>query len=370
MSPKKQTIFHIIQSLGNGGCENMLLRTLPLLTDYDHIILTLKESGDLAPRFRALGIVVHNIAYRHFFSLRALWRLRQLIKTKRPSLVLTYLFHADLIGRLFLPSDPPLFPFLRTTYNHPRYRIARFFEWLTQPFVRHSLVNSEAVKNFYEKHLRMTKGTSTVIPNGIDTDFFQSLLPQPELRASLGIAPTDTVIICVANFHPNKGHTYLLAAFEETYKKHGNLTLLLVGDGEERSSLKKQALPYTSQKNILFLGQRTDVPALLKLSDIFILPTLFEGMSNALLEAMACGLPIITTAIEENRELLTEGYTALLVPPKNTSALNQALETLLSQPLLRTTLSKNASTLVAERFALKRVVRLWQEVLKKCAQPS
>jgi len=361
---QKKEILHIIQSLDNGGCENMLLRILPLLDDFEHKIITLKELGELASKFVSAGIAVETIHCNSLFDIPGILRLRELVREENPDVIITYLFHADMLGRLLLRTKHTLIiPFLRTTYNHPKYVIARILEWLTKPLVKKYLANSEAVKDFYVKNIGVQPEKITVIPNGIDIAYFDSITPDPELRKSLGIKPDDFVIICVANLHINKGHRYLLEAFEQLHSlpshpfqggesKRG-LKLILVGDGTERKNLEQQIKNYQSKNNILFLGRRTDIPQLLKISDIFVLPTMFEGMSNAILEAMASGLPVITTGIPENKEIIEDNKTGLIVPVKNSIALAQTIEKLLGDKNQSESLGGNARKKIQEYFDLK-----------------
>ncbi len=340
---EKKKIIHIIQSLGNGGCENMLLRMLPLLNAFEHTIITLKEPGELAPKFATAGITVKTIPWI---------QLRKKVIKESPDIIITYLFHADMISRLLLRfKNIPVSPFLRTTYNHPKYLIARILEWITKPLVKHYLANSKAVKDFYVKRIGVSSEKITAIPNGIDIEYFDSITPNPALRKSLGINPNDFVIICVANLHINKGHRYLLEAFEMCSLK--NTKLLLVGDGNEKESLLHQIENYQSKENILLLGQRTDVPQLLKISNLFVLPTLFEGMSNAIMEAMATGLPVITTDIPENRLLIENNISGILIPTQDSEAIIHALNTLILDKGLSKTLGKSGKEFLRQNFSLK-----------------
>lgn len=371
--PEKKKIVHIIQSLNNGGCENMLLRTLPLLNDFEHKIITLKELGELAPKFASAGIAAETVHCDNLFDIPGFFRLRKLIKEEAPDIIITYLFHADMIGRLFLRpflsfrAKPrnliPIIPFLRTTYNHPKYLIARIIERLTKSRVRQYLANSEAVKNFYADTIGVRPEKITVIPNGIDIEYFDSVTSNPELKKSLNIKLNDFVVICVANLHHNKGHKYLLEAFEEVYKNNKNIKLLLIGDEKEREDLKKQITGYSSKESISFLGKRTDVPQLLKISDAFILPTLFEGMSNAIMEAMACGLPVITTDIPENRVLVENNINGLLVPIRDSSALIQTIRKMGENPEIRKRLSEEAKITIKNSFSLEKTAEKWENVL-------
>lgn len=363
MSKKK--VLHLIQSLDSGGCENMLLRTLPLVSDCQHILVTLKEPGELAPKFEEAGIEVTSTHCAGFLNIAGILRLRKLVRVTKPNVIITYLFHADMLGRLglFGTTQDPIIPFLRTTYNHPRYAIARLFEWLTKPLVRCYLANSEAVKDFYVRHIGVAAEAITVIPNGIDVESFDQIEADPKLREGLGMRPDDFVIICVANLHPNKGHCNLLEAFESLRPEFPQAKLLLVGDGEERKNLERQVESYHSKNSIFFLGKRDDVPKLLKVSDLFVLPTLFEGQSNAILEAMAAGVPVITTAIPENQALIMHGEMGFLVPVEDSRALATAIRQALTETGSLQAMASRAEQRIRDRYRLASVAEQWNRFL-------
>lgn len=364
MSNKKR-ILHIIQSLDNGGCENMLFRTLPKLGNFQHHIITLKKPGTLASKFQDCDIKVSSLNQKSLLDLPSYSRLRKEVVKFAPDIIITYLLHADLIGRLYLRNtlSSPVIPFLRTTYNHHRYRGALLFEKLTRSLVPHYFANSEAVKTFYQENLSVAPEKISVIPNGIDTELFRPGAPNKALQEELGIDEGDTVFTCVANFHSNKGHRYLLEAFEKVYTSFPHTHLLLIGKGEEAENLARQIIAYTSKKHIHFLGQRTDIPSLLHLSHIFVLPTLFEGMSNALMEAMASGLAVITTDIPENRTLVTHEKNGLLGTPKSIPDLQKNMELLLNDPLLRERLGKTAEASIRDYFSLDKSAQKWENSL-------
>lgn len=366
MSSQRKKVLHLIQSLGNGGCENMLLRTLPLISDFEHVIVTLKEPGELAPKFISAGIAVETIHTKHILSPSGIQGLRRSIQVQKPDIIITYLFHADLLGRLSLlgTTRAPIVPFLRTTYNHPRYKIARLLERLTKGLVRRYLANSEAVKDFYTEQIGVTPERITVIPNGIDTNLFDRLVPNPMLRESLSIGPDDFVITCVANLHPNKGHRFLLEAFETLWSEFPQLRLILVGDGEERKNIERLIESFRSKHAIRLLGRRSDVPELLKLSHLFVLPTLFEGQSNAILEAMAAGVPVITTDIPENRACIEHEKTGLLVKPEDTRSLKDAILRTLIDSSVRHSIANEARAAISRDHSLSSIHDRWTAFLE------
>lgn len=341
----KKTIVHLIHSLDSGGCENMMLRTLPQVTDFDHLVVVLKRQGELADQFIKKKIPVVQSSPLHIISE---------LKNINPSLVITYLFHADVVGRLIVQplTRHQVVPFLRTTYNHPQYWLHRTFETLTTFLVKNYLANSESVKKQYSEQFGADHHKIMVVPNGIDVDYYDSLAKNRNLPRSLGIGSGGLILTCVANLHAYKGHTYLLEAFEQVFQNQQNITLLLVGDGPEKNHLLNQINRYTSKSNILFLGRRNDIPQILKITDIFVMPTFLEGMSNAILEAMASGLPIITTNIDENKRWLEESASALLVDPGSSSQIARAIKTLLDDPALAKRLAAQAKTVVRERYSI------------------
>lgn len=364
-------IVHLIGSLGVGGCETMLLRTLPLISDdeFEQVVITLFQPGDLVGEFEQKGIKTTNIGLKNILDLRSLLKLVHRIRELAPGLVITYLFHADLIGRLYLQRkiSAPVTPFLRTTYNFPRYLPARIFERTTKGLVAHYFANSEAVKTYYEQHIGVPMEKISVITNGIDPAIYDDADPKPIIR-EFNFPPKRFVVTCVANLAENKGHRYLLEAFESFHQSHPEAWLLLIGDGPEKESLRQQIQAYESRKNILFLGVRRDVPNLLAASDAFAMPTLFEGMSNAVLEAMAAGLPVATTDIPENRTIITDQVNGLLVEPAKSQPMQKALETLIADAKLRDRLGGKARRTVDQRFSMPIILQEWRQALRELAK--
>jgi len=355
MKPK---IIHLIASLDNGGCENYLLRTLPLMKDFDHQIITFRQEGSLFSKFKQAKIGVVNIKWH---------QVLKIIKQQKPSVVITYLFYADMLGRFVIQplTKYPVIPFLRTTYNDKRYRIAIIFEKITKYFVKYYFANSKAVKEFYTNYIGVKENKITVIPNGIDINYFSKFKKSRVFKTSIGINGDPIIIVCVANLLPNKGHRYLLEAFDMIYRDNKNIRLLLVGDGIERKNLLHQVDHSHSKDGILFLGKRNDVPTILANSDIFVLPTLFEGMSNAILEAMASKLAILTTNISENRELITHNQNGILVKTKSSREIKLWLEKVIDDQKLRLFLGEKAQDQIQKKFGIDVTTRLFSKSINK-----
>jgi|GEM_PF-417061 len=367
----RPTVIHIISSLESGGAENMLRRTLPLLRQrqFEHVVVTLFRPGTLTDQFHRSGITTVNIGLKGLLDLTGLRRLKQVIARRRPALVITYLFHASLLGRLYLRNqlNAPLIPFLRTTYNFPRYFFARLLERLTKHLVGHYFANSEAVREYYAHRIGVDPRKVTVIHNGIDTALFEGADGRA-IERELQLPEKRMVISCVANLAVNKGHTYLLEAFDAVFADHPESFLLIIGEGPERQNLENQATRYRSKKQIRFLGRRSDVAEILALTDIFVLPTMFEGLSNAILEAMAAGCAVIATDIPENRETIRPDQTGLLVPTQDSTAIAQAMNRLVKSRSDRDRLGRQAQTFVRANFDLTKAARQLEQAIQAHAK--
>src|SRR3989344_2238375 len=321
--PKKY--IHFIQSLSNGGCENMLLRLLPAINNgqTQHIVITLREEGVLSREFISRGIIVENVGQKNFFDFFSYFRLVDLIKKNQPAAIITYLFRADLIGRFFLQFlyKQPVVSYLRTTYNSDKMKFlpARIFEIVSKKIAKKYLANSQTIKDYYVNKFHVQSEKITVIPNGIDVSLYKDI------------------------------------------KK--NIHLLLVGEGKEKDNLVEQIKDYESKKHIHFLSRRNDVPELLKISDLFILATLFEGMSNAIMEEMASGIDIIATDIPENRQLIKNNETGLLVSSRNSQAISRAIEKIIENGNLKESLCKKAQEKISSDYDLKIVAEKFSKYL-------
>jgi glycosyltransferase involved in cell wall biosynthesis len=181
------------------------------------------------------------------------------------------------------------------------------------------------------------------IPSGIDlTRFEKSDRDALQVKASLGLHPSARLIGSVGRLDQVKGHSYLLDAFTMVAPRFADLCLVLVGDGELLPELRSRTQDAALTDRVLFLGWREDVPALLHALDVFVFPSLSEGMGRALVEAMAAGLPIVATRVCSIPEVLADGEAGLLVEPASAPALAQGIERLLRDPELRGRLAKAA----------------------------
>lgn len=360
-------IVYLIHSLPSGGSENVFLRTLPKMKNIDNVIVTLRGKGSLFRKFIEADIPVFEINQKNFLDLKSYTKTLKILDEIKPDVILTNLLHADIYGRFFIQlfTEYTVIPYLQTTYNFKRYWPARLFERTSKYLVEEYLANSEAVKNFYISNYSINPLKIKVIPNGIDVEFYNNISIDPDYKNSIGIKSNHFIISCVANLHQNKGHFYLIKAFEKLYKNNHKIQLLLIGEGPERTHLEKISSKYLKNENIIFLGKRSDVAKILKCSDLFVLPTFFEGLSNAIMEAMISGVPVITTNIPENRELIEDNISGILCPTKNYSQLADAILSLKNNPSKRSYLGLNAAKTIKENYNINLIINKWEDYFKK-----
>lgn len=316
-------VLHVITGLGIGGAEHMLLKTTPYL-DGKHVVCSLTNDNTIGKKIEKKGVKVYYLGLHRFNILAVIFRFRKIIITERPRIINSYLVHSNIFARVFgrLFGVHKIICSVRNIHKH------RFFlnliDRLTQSLVDIYTPNSEAVREHLVNDLHLKEDKMIVIPNFLDPEF-QDRVRNTKVDAKKEVLKIDrkhTVLTYVASFKKQKGHPYLLRAFCDLPEQH-NCVLLLVGDGKEFSNIKKLARELKIHEEVRFLGNRNDVPELLAITDIFVFPSLHEGMPNALIEAAAVGLPIICTNIKENKEVVNKDAT--LVPTRDPEAITKAI---------------------------------------------
>lgn len=341
----KKRILHLITGLEIGGAEMMLLKILPRMQDvFDNRICCIMGHGPIGGKLEEAGVPVYYLNLKNIFDFSVISRFRKIIKEFKPDVLVTYLIHADLFGRILgrIFGIKKIICSVRVKLIQIKYLPLLFLDAITAPLVTHYHFNSQSVANMYRKFFFLPKTKITVIPNGLEIENYDKHVDNQQKKEDLGV-PRDKIIIgCVAKLRKQKGHKYLVSAFAEVLKNNPNVFLLLIGDGEERENIEKQIENLSISDDVLLLGNRNDISELLQIIDIFVLPTLFEGMSNALMEAMAVGKPIIATDIPENRELIENKKNGILVSIKNPKKISIAIDDLINNVDKRNIISSAA----------------------------
>jgi glycosyltransferase involved in cell wall biosynthesis len=227
--------------------------------------------------------------------------------------------------------------------------------------LRRIIAVSREVEERYVRDLGVPARRLAVVPNGIRVPPAPPA-PKPALRAELVRDRPDYLVLTPARLHEQKGHAYLLAAAALV----PDATFVLAGDGPLRAELERRARELGVASRCLFLGERTDVPDLLASADLFVLPSLWEGLPLSVLEAMAAGCPVVASAIGGTDEAVTDGVTGLLVPPRDPAAIAAAIARLRADPGLARSLGQAGRLRVEQEFSsevtAERVARIYDEV--------
>ncbi len=361
----KKRILHVITGLGVGGTERWLVQLLPHLnTESDNRVCCLMGRGPMGPELEKHGVHVYYCDLTPLGFFGGVTRFNKIIKDFQPDTMVTYLIHADLFGRFF----GRLFGVKRILASQRgsllQWEFLRHVDRFTTSLVNGYIVQNDVAKQELMQKLGLPERKFTVIPNAIDMSLYDpKAFDRAEDRKKLGLAPQDKAIVCVGRLRRGKGHEFLLDAFELIHREHPNAQLLLVGDGEREEALKAQAARLESKEHIHFLGNRDDVKNILHASDIFALPTLGEGMSNAILEAMASSLPCVVTDIKENQVLIEQDKTGLLVPTENSAALASAFSELLQNAAKAKQLGEAAHQKITREYDILEISKRMQKLV-------
>lgn len=319
-----------ITDLDPGGAERALVQLVTRLdrTRWEPAVYCLSGPGALVEVLHSAEIPVTCLGARGRTDLGVILRLKRELRRFRPEIVQTFLFHANIAGRLAgrLAGIPHCVSGIRVAERRSRWPL--WLDRVTNRLVATNVCVSRAVADFSIKIAQLPRAKVVVIPNGVEIAPFVKA-ERLDLTA-LGLPASARVIIAVGRLDPQKGLVHLLEAFPTLVARHDDVHLLLVGDGPERARLTRIVAEQGLTHRVHFAGWRPDVPRLLKSAYCLALPSLWEGMPNVVLEAMAASLPVVATSVEGVDELVVPNQTGLIVPPESSVDLSAALELLLS----------------------------------------
>jgi L-malate glycosyltransferase len=352
-------VVHVMQV---AGAEVLIAETIRRLAGrINPVIFCLDAIGALGEQLQAEGVEVVSLGRRPGRDWRMVWRLARELQNRRIEVLhahqYTPFFYAALAKswirrrpRLIFTEHGRHFPDyvspLRRTVN--RLVLDRCAD-AVNACCRFSADSLGRVDGF-------TRGRIEVIENGIDLERYGPRGDREALRRRLGLALKRRYLTCVARFHPVKDHTTLLRGFAAVAATRDDVDLLLVGDGPLRGDLQALSCQLGMESRVRFLGVRSDVPDLLRVSDLFALTSVSEAASLTLLEAMASGLPVVVTAVGGNPEIVREEMEGLLVPRGHAPATAAALMRLLDDPGFAAAIGTAGRARVEAHYQLSRTI--------------
>ncbi|MFL6566463.1 MAG: glycosyltransferase [Burkholderiales bacterium] len=352
-------MLHLITRLPVGGAEKVLVDVVRRLDParYESLVCCIQAKGELAAELEKSGVRVLclNRMQSKRFDWRAVRDLTRLLRAERVALLHSHLYHANLYGRI--AALLARVPAVATVHNV--YTRSKIHRRLLNRLLAHATARVIAVSDEIRGDLiaqdRIDARKVVVIHNGIDVRRVESTLTHAQARARLGIGENELALGCVARLEQQKGHRFLLeacAALRQDAEVGPRLRLLVVGDGRLRGDLETRAGALGLASSASFLGTRQDVPDILRALDIYVMPSLWEGLSIAMLEAMAAGLPIVISDVSGAAQALGDNEHGVRVPPGDAAALAGALRSLAGDPGRRRALAMSARQRVQERFSI------------------
>ncbi len=358
-----------ITDLDVGGAERMFVELVTRLNrdHWEPRVYCLSKTGRLADRLTEANISVTCFGAQSWTDLGVVFRLASELRRFRPQLLQCFLLHANLIGRFaaWLARVPRVVCGIRVAERRSVWRL--WVDRLTQWLVDHNVCVSQGVAEFSIRTAGLHPNKVSVIPNAVDFERFASA--RPVSRESLGLSPKSRLILFVGRLDPQKSPRLLLTVFERLSSQHSGWQLLFVGDGPLRGELEQFVTDQHLEGSVRFAGWRPDVPELLKTADCLVLPSLWEGMPNIVLEAMAAGLPVVVSRVEGTDELIKFDETGLLVEPGSDLELEEAIERLLTDNDLAEKLGQAAQQLVKSCFTFDRMVASYEQIFTRLSAP-
>jgi glycosyltransferase involved in cell wall biosynthesis len=355
-----------IDDLCAGGTQKWLIHILKGLQKlgYDHKVFVVRNI--INPHFLQevrKYAEVEIIGEPAFWSIYGFIHVYRSIKQWQPDIVQTLLPSSDVIGRVlaWLAAVPVIVSSIRG-HNLDKSRWLLWLDNCTAGLAERVIFNAEDAIPFALAHEGVVREQVVYIPNGVEQ--LNPTKSPSEIRRELGIPEEARIIGAVGRLHPSKGHDNLIGVFAKLAEEIPALFLLIVGDGELSSTLKKQVTDRRLDEHVLFTGYRTDIPDLLAIMEVFAHPSLWEGMPNALMEAMANGKPVVASGIDGIKALIVDGMTGLLVRPDSTDELFSQLHRLMTDRELAAKLGQHAAQSMKEQFSLERMVKSYDEVYK------
>lgn len=366
----KRRVLILIKGLGRGGAEQLLVSAAPYWDrerfEYE-VAYLLPWKDAFVKDFEDLDVPVHCLdgTSRGLGWLR---RFRRLVGDREIDLVHSHSPHAAVGARIGAPRGIRL---VYTEHNlWKRYR--RVTYWANAlSFARndHVFTVSDNVRSFvgYPRALRvLSMPTVETLYHGLDPDAVARWAGSDGVRAELGIPEGAPVIGTIANFKHHKGHGYLLEAAARVRTTLADLRVVLIGQGPLEGEIRRRAHQLDLDETIVFAGYREDAPRLAGGFDLFVLPSIYEGLSIALIEAMALGVPAVVSDAGGLPEVVRHGREGVVIPARDPAALADALVSLLQDRSLRERLGEAARQRAATfdiRKAVHRMEEVYQELL-------
>ena len=373
-SPRKTRVLHVVYSFSIGGLENVIVQLINRLPAdrFEHVVLSLTTISDFKHRTTQPGVRFIELNKPPGHAVPLYPRIYKLLRELRPDVLHTCNFAAlELVPLGWLARVP-----LRLHAEHGwdahdkngenlrHQRVRRFY----RPFVSHFVGVSQEIDDYLGSAIRVPAARRSLIANGVDTALFSPAAGQRQPVPGCPFEPGNHWLVgTVGRLQTVKNQPLLARAFvrliQQRPKAAERARLVIVGEGPLRAEVEG-ILSAAGLQHLAWLpGARNDVPDVLRMLDVFVLPSQAEGTSCTLQEAMASGLPVVATAVGGNPDLVQQGITGLLVPSDDEAALADALASLWAVPEKPSAMGAAGREIAVQTFGLDAMVSAYQALL-------
>jgi glycosyltransferase involved in cell wall biosynthesis len=366
-------VVYLAHAFAVGGAEEMVLNLVKHLPErFQPMACCIHEAGSIGDEIRRTGTPVAvlglNTGLRRPFDFAG---IRAYLRETRPQIVHTFLLTASLYGRLaaILERVPIVIGTEVNIYEHKKMHHA-IAERLLMAGTDRVIVSAASVRDYYIDQVHADPAKVDVIYNAVDFEQARATTPRAAMRAALGVPADAAVAGVIARLTEQKGHRFLFDALATT-PALAKLHLLVIGGGDLQQDLIARAAALGLSTRVQFLGPRRDLGDLLGAMDLFVMPSLWEGLPLSLVLAMGAGVASVATAVAGIPEVIDHDRTGLLVPPADVPALGAALARLIADAAFREQLGQAGRASVLPRFGIDRYVdsitRLYDRLLEQAA---
>jgi glycosyltransferase involved in cell wall biosynthesis len=362
-----------ITELDPGGAERALVRLVSGLDRqrWNPTVICLGPRAELVIVLEDAGIKVTCLNVTSQLDIGVIVRLRRELKRIRPQLLQTFLFHANIAGRIAAKTAgvPHVVSGIRVAERRSKWPL-RIDRW-TQCLVDRHVCVSQSVADYSIHEAGLDANKVLAINNGVDCDAISQATATD--LSEFGIPDNSKVMLFVGRLDPQKAPDVLLKAVQKVIDHDTTVHAILVGEGVLSNELRTLTSSLSLESHVHFVGRQSNVAGLMKACDMLVLPSLWEGLPNVVLEAMAAGLPVVATAVDGTREVIEHGKTGLLIQPGVVDELANTIRRILENEETARTMARAAQTLVKERFTWKSCVaaydKLYSELIASDAEP-
>lgn len=372
MKSRRIKILFIITGLKLGGAEILLLNLVKNINReiFDCSVLYLKGKPDIEEEFQTLQINVFNNSKYSIFNPFKYIDIYNKIKENNIEIIHSHLIQSNLLARI-IGRLAGVKSIINSEHNTSNWKSNNFFLFSFYKYTLRYVDIIHCISNSVKEHMLkfINNGNSKIrlIYNGIEIEKFKS--KQVGAKKLLSLEKSFPIIGSISRFDKRKGIEYLIKSVALLKTKYENIKLILIGDGEEKETLLRLVKKLEIEEQVIIIGKTFNIQKYLSVFDVFVLPSLQEGLSIAIIEAMASKIPVIASNVDGIPEVISHNDDGILISPKNETEISQAVIKLLEDEKLKDTLVNNAYEKVVSKFDIKKIVKefesLYMELTKQ-----